>query len=191
MWTTGKYFYLRWTMSKPISRNKAKSILEQPYARRLTPEAGGGYLATIQEFPGCFAEGQTADEALQKLDEVAESWINVSLANGREIQAPFSFDGFSGKVALRIPRGLHQQVAELAELEECSINQILTAAISEYVGRNQALRKFQEIVHSAVAGMSEIQPVDRSAVDAEKVHPSKPKRTAVKKTVDRPITAAN
>jgi predicted HicB family RNase H-like nuclease len=36
---------------------------------------------------------------------------------------------------LRIPRSLHGDVAELAQLQGCSVNQLLTVAISEYVGK--------------------------------------------------------
>lgn len=109
-----------------------EQILAKPYARRLTPEAGGGFSATIQEFPGLIAEGETPDEALANLDAAALSWLEVSLAHGREIREPISFDGCSGKIALRIPRALHCQIAELAEAEGCSLNQWLTAAIAAY-----------------------------------------------------------
>ena len=117
------------------------AILAKPYTRRLLPDEDGGYTATIQEFPGCIAEGDSADEALRNLDEAAASWIEVSLSHGRAISEPLSFQGYSGKIALRIPRGLHQQVAELAELENCSINQLLTSAIASYVGNLQTSKK--------------------------------------------------
>jgi antitoxin HicB len=111
-----------------------EQILAKPYARRLTPEAGGGYSATIQEFPGLIAEGETPDEALANLEAAALSWLEVSLVHGREIREPISFEGCSGKIALRIPRALHCQIAELAETEGCSLNQWLTAAIASYAG---------------------------------------------------------
>jgi predicted HicB family RNase H-like nuclease len=78
------------------------------------------------------AEGDTPDEALANLEAAALSWLEVSLAHGGEIREPISFEGCSGKIALRIPRALHCQVAELAETEGCSLNQWLTAAIAAY-----------------------------------------------------------
>lgn len=117
-----------------VQHAKALEILGKPYVRRLQPdEEGRGFTATISEFPGCIAEGDTADEALQNLERVAASWLEVSLAHGRQVRDPASFEGCSGKIALRIPRGLHRQVAELAEEEDCSINQLLTTAIAHYV----------------------------------------------------------
>ncbi len=123
------------------TRLKHIDILAKPYARRLTPAPGGGFSASIQEFPGCFAQGETADDALQNLELAADAWIEVSLLNGREVREPCDFDGCSGKIALRIPRGLHQQVAELAELEGCSVNHLLSTAIAQYVGQVGMLRK--------------------------------------------------
>lgn len=120
------------------SNLNARDILNKPYVRRLTPDPSGGYVASIMEFPGCIAEGETAEEALQNLDKAAESWIEVAIAHGREIRDPVDFEGFSGKIALRMPRNLHKQAAELAELERCSLNQLLVTAVSFYVSGKQA-----------------------------------------------------
>ena len=130
--------------------DQAREILSKPYQRRLTPEAEGGYSATISEFPGCFAEGASADDALRNLEKVAESWLTVSLAHRQSVKEPISFDGVSGKIALRIPRGLHQQVYELAEAEDCSVNQLLTSAVAEYVGRKQTVKELRVALNSAL-----------------------------------------
>lgn len=126
----------------------AMAYLNKPYSRHLTPDEGGGYVASIQEFPGCIAEGDTAEEAIHNLNKAAESWVEVALANGYEIRDPVNFLGHSGKVALRIPRGLHKQIAELAEMEECSVNNLLVTAISEYVGRTTAVKKLSDAICS-------------------------------------------
>lgn len=115
-------------------KNKIKEILGKPYARRLIPDETGGYTASIQEFPGCFAEGETPQDAIENLNKAAESWVEVALLNGYEIKDPTAYYGYSGKIALRIPRGLHKQIAELSELEDTSINQLIVTALSEYVG---------------------------------------------------------
>lgn len=129
------------------SRN-ARDILNKAYVRRLTPDPSGGYVASISEFPGCIAEGETAEEALQNLDKAAESWIEVAIAHGRAIREPVDFEGFSGKIALRMPRNLHKQAAELAELEGCSLNQLLVTAISFYVGGKQAVSSVETYMQS-------------------------------------------
>lgn len=136
--------------------NNVQEILSKPYTRRLTPDEGGGYLATILEFPGCIADGDTADEALANLERIAESWVEVSLANGQAIREPIELYGYSGKVALRMPRGLHKQAAEVAEIEDTSLNQLLIAAIARYLGWAQAARqtKAHHVSYSVVVNFA-------------------------------------
>lgn len=131
------------------ANRKTDEIVGKAYARRLIPDETGGYVASIHEFPGCIADGDTAEEALSNLDAAASSWVKVALSTGYEIRDPVDFDGCSGKIALRIPRGLHKQVAELAELEETSVNQLLVTAISQYVsGKN-----FYNEMRDAIGGL--------------------------------------
>ena len=120
---------------------KPEDYLKKPYARRLVPDEAGGFVATIQEFSGCIAEGDTADEALHNLEKSAVSWIAVALSLGQEIPEPISCHGYSGKIALRIPRALHKQVAEMAECEGTSQNQFLIAAIARYLGERDASKQ--------------------------------------------------
>lgn len=115
--------------------SKIRAILARPYVRRLLPDEQGGYTAFIHEFPGCVAEGETADEALINLDKAAASWLAVSLELGQPIAEPIRPFEYNGRIALRIPRSLHGDVVELAQLQGCSVNQLLTVAVSEYVGK--------------------------------------------------------
>lgn len=116
---------------------KAEEILQKHYARRLVPEEGGGYVASILEFPGLVADGETAEEALENLEQAAKSWVEVALANGQEVREPVDFNGYSGKVALRLPRSIHSQASQMAEQEGVSLNQFLVAAIAHYLGGKQ------------------------------------------------------
>lgn len=114
---------------------KIQAILARPYVRRLLPDEQGGYTAYIHEFPGCVAEGETADEALDNLNAAAMSWLAAALALGQQVAEPMQPFDSNGRIALRIPRSLHSDIAELAQLQGCSVNQLLTVAISEYVGK--------------------------------------------------------
>ena len=120
-----------------ISDEEIRAILARPYVRNLLPDGDGGYTVTVQEFPGCIAEGDTAEEALRNFDAAAVSWIEAAAASGIAIAEPVEVPVYSGRVALRIPGGLHQDVAYLAQVDECSINQLLSVAIAEYVGRRR------------------------------------------------------
>ncbi len=119
--------------------DKIRAVLARPYVRRLLPDPECGYTVTVHEFPGCIAEGDTAEEALSNFDRAAESWLAVCFAEGYPVIEPMEASEYVGRLALRIPRGLHRDVAELARLDECTVDQLIAVAISEYVGRRQGL----------------------------------------------------
>jgi predicted RNase H-like HicB family nuclease len=117
----------------------AIELLSSGYARRLTPNPDGGYTASIQEFPGVVAEGATADEALQNLENAAHSWIEAVRSSGQRVPEPVDLGSYSGKVALRLPRGLHKRAAEMASSEGVSLNQWFVSAIGHYLGSRETL----------------------------------------------------
>jgi predicted RNase H-like HicB family nuclease len=120
-------------LSKGVTM-EPQEILKRPYARVLTPEPDGQYTAEIMEFPGCVAYGNTAAEALTKLDEVALEWLAASIEQGQSIPEPFSAMEYSGKLVVRMPKGLHQRAALSAEREGVSLNQFIVACLAEAVG---------------------------------------------------------
>jgi len=113
----------------------AGSLLKRPYLRILTPDAESGtYTAEILEFPGCVAEGSSPEEAYQWLEKSAVSWIKAAADLGQDIPRPLSAKGFGGRVALRLPKSLHRQVALAAIRDGVSLNQFLVAAVAEKIG---------------------------------------------------------
>jgi len=48
----------------------------------------GGFFASHPELPGCFAQGETADEAVKELDAAREVWFEVRLEDGLSIPEP-------------------------------------------------------------------------------------------------------
>ncbi|HMD87847.1 MAG TPA: toxin-antitoxin system HicB family antitoxin, partial [Anaerolineaceae bacterium] len=118
--------------------------LKQPYTRILIPNEDNSYSAEMLEFPGCFAQGDTPDEAIKALENAALSWIEVALDRGLMIPEPFMNQGYNGKIALRLPKSLHRQSAELAEREGVSLNQFLVSAISARVGAEDLLTRLMD-----------------------------------------------
>ena len=64
-------------------------ILRKPYHRMIVSEDDGVNCA-ILEFPGCFACGDTVEEALKNLEEAAKSWLEVSIEAGHKIPEPLN-----------------------------------------------------------------------------------------------------
>jgi len=118
-----------------------RNSLDFRYTRRLQPDPSGGYTATIHEFPGCIAEGDTAEEALANLETTALSWIEAAEANNYPVAKPVDYEGCSGKIALRISRRLHQLAAERADLEGVSLNQFIGNSLAYYLGQQDAWAK--------------------------------------------------
>jgi antitoxin HicB len=105
-----------------------------PYSRVLVPQPDGGYFAEIIELQGCYAEGETADEALASLDEAMVAWVETARELGQSIPPPFSTQDYSGRIVLRLPKSLHRDAARRAKMEGVSLNQYLVTAIAARLG---------------------------------------------------------
>ena len=133
-----------------------EEYLREPYARILIPEEDGRFSAEILEFPGCFSQGDTAEEAIRNLEEAARNWVEATLKLCRPIPEPSSNYGFGGKVALRLPRSLHKRAVQLAQRDGVSLNTFLVGAIAARVGAEDlylrmAKRLEDQIFNRAVA----------------------------------------
>jgi antitoxin HicB len=62
----------------------AYRILIEP----LSPEDGGGFLASAPELAGCISDGETAFEALANVQDAMVQWIDEARALGRTIPEP-------------------------------------------------------------------------------------------------------
>jgi predicted RNase H-like HicB family nuclease len=120
---------------------KSSHLSDKPYARIIIPDEDGVFNAEMLEMPGCYAQGETVSEAYENLEDTAKSWIDAAQSSGQEIPEPSCHIGFSGKVALRLPRGLHKQAARFAEREGTSLNQFLVMAIAARVGAEDLYSK--------------------------------------------------
>lgn len=115
-------------------KSSVQEILNRPYARVLIRNEDGSYTAQILEFPGCVAEGETPNEAMNDLDEAASSWIEVAIEQNDTIPEPLANYGYSGKINLRIPKTIHKQAARFAQKDDVSLNQFFNSAIAARVG---------------------------------------------------------
>lgn len=127
-----------------INTEAAAEYLKQPYSRVLIPDEDGGYSAEILEFPGCFSQGDTAEEAVSNLEEAAKNWIEATLEAGRPIPPASSDYDYAGKVALRLPRSYHRQAVRMAERDGVSLNQWLVSAVAARLGAEELYNRIAE-----------------------------------------------
>jgi predicted RNase H-like HicB family nuclease len=112
--------------------------LKKPYTRQLIPEDDGTFRSEILEFSGCIATGETREEAIAKIEDVAASWLASALTQGQSIPTPIESNDFSGKIVVRFPRSLHKKAAQIAEIDGVSLNQLIVASVAQYIGQASA-----------------------------------------------------
>jgi antitoxin HicB len=93
-----------------------------------------GFVAAVEELPGCWSQGETLEEAAAGIRDAMVSWLSVALEDGVEIPEPRDPDAYSGRFLLRIPRSLHAELARQAEAEGVSLNQYVMSALAGTVG---------------------------------------------------------
>ena len=117
--------------------------LELPYtvAVGLDRQAEGSrWNATVEELPGCAAQGRTPDEAVELLRGAMESWLTAAIAQHREIPVPAgsaskrkAASTHSGRFLVRMPGTLHAELARAAERDQVSLNRFVTNALAAAV----------------------------------------------------------
>ena len=127
-----------------IKSRDPKEILKAPYSRVVTPQDNGTFMGEILEFHGCIAQGNTPEEALLILEEMAQDWIRISQERKKPIPEPLAGHQYSGKLALRMPKSIHKQAALIAAKEGASLNQFIVAAVAAKVGAEEVLARFDK-----------------------------------------------
>jgi predicted RNase H-like HicB family nuclease len=117
----------------------AREYLSRPYGRVVVPETDGTFRAEIIEFPGCIATGDTAAKALSSLEDVAESWLEATLAKGQRVPDPIEGSEFSGKLVVRLGKDLHRRAAHMAARQGVSLNQFIVNGVAEQIGNRMAV----------------------------------------------------
>jgi|GEM_PF-1205865 len=136
------------------TKKTAADYLKEPYSRVLIPEGDGGYSAELLEFHGCVSQGDSAEEALNNLDQAATNWIEETIRRGNPIPPPSISYGYSGKVALRLPRSLHRKAVEMAERDKVSLNTFLVEAIAARVSATDLASKVVESLDRRIASLN-------------------------------------
>ncbi len=118
-----------------------KYYLDLPYTIVVRRDEDGDFVARVDELPGCAAHGKDPQEALTNLEEAKQLWISESLEAGQSVPEPAAEEALpSGKWVQRVPRSLHRKLALLARRERVSLNQLVTALLSEAVGAKRVER---------------------------------------------------
>lgn len=66
------------------ARAKEYEVSIGPLAR----SDGGGFLARVPALPGCIADGETPEDALENAYDAIDCWIEAAVELGREVPPP-------------------------------------------------------------------------------------------------------
>jgi len=109
-----------------------RSKLKYPVTiRPLTKEEGGGYLVEFPDLPGCMADGETVEEALNEAESAMKSWIGTAKSFGDSIPEPGISTKYSGQWRLRVPKSLHAALTLRAKSEGVSLNTLAAVLLAE------------------------------------------------------------
>jgi predicted RNase H-like HicB family nuclease len=96
-------------------------------------ENDNGFIAVAPDLPGCSAFGETQHDALNELQDAIQAWMEAARAAHNPIpepSPPVTDHQHSGKVLVRMPRGLHAQLTQSAKQEDVSLNQYIVYLLS-------------------------------------------------------------
>lgn len=141
-------------MSKEKSPPTVAHYVALPYTVVLRPDEEGDVVARIAELPGCAAHGKTQAAALENLQEAQRLWIQDAIEAGDTVPTPETEAESlpSGKWVQRVPRSLHQRLAQMAKKENVSLNQLVTSMLSESVAGRTAVQLAAQHFNLAIPG---------------------------------------
>ncbi len=102
------------------------------------------YIATIPEFNGLSAHGDTPEEAIEEAKVALKAFLKVYKEDGCTIPEPQTLSEFSGQTRIRLPKSLHAKLARQADREGVSLNSYMVHLLSEQHLKHQIEKLLKE-----------------------------------------------
>jgi predicted RNase H-like HicB family nuclease len=128
-------------MRNDTERKDLEFYLNLHYPITIHPDPDGGYVAEIEELPGCMTQAETIDEAFKAIEDARQVWIKGTYEMGQDIPLPRDMEEYSGKFMVRIPRSLHRSLIRAAKQEGVSLNQYVTTLLAAGLQKGIFLRE--------------------------------------------------
>ena len=97
---------------------------------RVTDEAGVAWLAEVEDFPDSPMRASTPEEAVRRAWAAVEESQAESTSDGVALSSPTATPRHSGKLLVRMPATLHDELARTAESEGVSLNQLINGVLA-------------------------------------------------------------
>jgi antitoxin HicB len=97
----------------------------------------GCYVAACSEIPGLSGLGKSREEAITELSTVLALAMETFAEEGKPPPPAWARHAASGQFRLRLPRSLHAQLVDRAELEGVSLNTLVVTLLAQGMGREE------------------------------------------------------
>ena len=160
-------------MKKKASINlTVDDYMKMRYTIMLTPDDDLGWFAKIEELPGCMSDGKSPEIAVSNLRETQREWIAAALEDVGSIPLPKCMQKYSGQFLVRTTPMLHRRLAETADTQGVSTNQLsATLLAGGLVG--ESLQEQMENLAAKVDGITKRLEMIMPAEDAWELQTSK------------------
>ena len=114
------------------SSSSVEELVALPWSREIVADEDGVFVASVPELEGCFADGDSVDEALTNLNAVLREWLELALEERAAIPEPRRQleEVYSGRFSVRVPRSLHRARSKRANAEDSSLNQLVAVLLA-------------------------------------------------------------
>lgn len=141
-------------------KKTAKNKLTFDYPITITPdEEDEIYFAEIEDLPGCMGDGKTVAEAIKCVQKSKRLWIEAAKNKGRAIPKPRTDEQFSGRMLLRIPKGLHSKLHRNAQREGVSLNAYMNHLLSQSTAYEETIHFLAECIQTQAQQNKENSPI--------------------------------
>jgi len=103
------------------------------------------YVATVSEFPGLSAFGESPEEAIKEAKIAVDGFLRVFKEDGCLIPKPNTLKPFSGQTRLRLPKSLHATLNQEAQKDGVSLNTYIISLLSERHVAKQLEKELTEL----------------------------------------------
>ncbi len=132
-------------MKSNTLRKDLDFYLNLHYPVTIHPDPDGGFVAEIEELPGCMTQGETLEKVFEAIEDAKQCWIEATFNNGQDVPLPRDMEEYSGKILVRIPKNLHRTLVHVAKREGVSLNQYITSLLAAGVQREAILSRVQSV----------------------------------------------
>ena len=120
-------------MRNDTERKEMAFYLSLRYPVTIHSDPESGYVAEIEELPGCMTQAEPIDEAFRAIEDARQLWIKTAYDEGQDIPLPRDMEEYGGKFLVRIPKSLHHALVRAAKREGVSLNQYVTSLLASGV----------------------------------------------------------